>query len=179
MLPEILTPRLKLRAFRPEDAADLHEYLSDARVYRFEPGEPISHEEAQQKAERMSVSPNYWAVELQNERKVIGQVWFCHLEPGHLMTWELGYILSPFYQRQGYTFEAAGALLRYGFSQWQIHRVTANCNPENTASWKLLEKLGFRREGLLKEEFFSHRDPDGNPIWTDTFVYALLAGDIR
>ena len=136
----IATPRLLLRAFKPEDADHLYEYLSNSEIYRFEPGEPIDHSQAQEQAKDMSASADFWAVELQSEHKVIGQIYFQHIEPQHLMTWELGYILNPRYQRQGYTSEAVIALLRNGFAAAGIHRVVAHCNPENIASWKLLEK---------------------------------------
>jgi len=170
----IATPRLIVRAFRPEDTGDLHEYLSRDDTYRFEPGEPIDREQAQNRAVEMSALPGFWAVELQVEHKVIGQVYFEQIEPNHLMTWELGYILNPGYQRQGYASEAAFALLQTGFAAAKIHRVTAHCNPKNIASWKLLEKIGFRREGLLKKEVFFRRGTNGEPLWTDTFVYAIL-----
>lgn len=171
----ILTPRLLVRAFQPEDAEDLYEYLSNDEIYRFEPGEPVDRQQAQNLAVEMSTSPDFWAVELQTEQKVIGQIYFQQREPHHLMTWELGYIMSPRYQRQGYGSEAVLALLRSGFAAAGIHRVVAHCNPENIASWKLLEKIGFRREGLLKKEVFFRKDANGEPLWTDTFVYAMLA----
>jgi [ribosomal protein S5]-alanine N-acetyltransferase len=171
----IITPRLVVRAFRPEDANHLYEYLSNEGIYRFEPGSPIDRQQAQEFALEMSKTDDFWAVELRSEEKVIGQIYFKHIQPPHLMTWELGYILSPRYQRQGYTSEAVAALLRSGFANAGIHRVVAHCNPENTASWKLLERIGFRREGLLKKQVFFRRDANGEPLWTDTFVYAMLA----
>jgi [ribosomal protein S5]-alanine N-acetyltransferase len=179
MIPKqpIQTPRLLVRAFQPDDYQDLYEYLSDERVYRFEPGKPVNWEGARKLAANMSTSPNFWAVELLAEHKVIGQVYFEHSEPKHLMTWELGYILSPAYQRQGYMGEAAAALVRYGFSTGLIHRVKAHCNPENEASWKLLEKIGFRREGLFRQDNFFHRDEADQPIWTDSYAYARLANE--
>ena len=171
---KIITPRLIVRTFQPEDTENLYEYLSKDEIYRFEPGEPVDRQQAQELANEMSTSPDFWAVELQAEQKVIGQIYFKHIDPPHLMTWELGYIMSPRYQRQGYTTEAVTALLRNGFTKAGIHRVIAHCNPENTASWKLLEKIGFRREGLLKKEVFFRRDANGVPLWTDTLVYAIL-----
>lgn len=170
----IVTPRLVVRRLRPEDAVALYEYLSIPEVYRYEPGEPLDLQQAQDLAVEMSASDDFWAVELRAEQKVIGQVFFKHIEPVHLMTWELGYILSPRYQRQGYASEAASVLVRTGFAEAGIHRVVAHCNPENLASWKLLEKIGFRREGLLRKNVFFRRDPSGEPVWTDTYVYALL-----
>jgi RimJ/RimL family protein N-acetyltransferase len=48
------------------------------------------------------------------------------------------------------------------------------CNPENQASWKLLERLGFRREGTLLKNIYFFTDENDNPIWQDTFEYGLL-----
>lgn len=173
----IVTPRLVVRRFRPQDADALYDYLSLPEVYRYEPGEPTDFQQAQDLAVEMSASDDFWAVELRLERKVIGQIFFKHIEPEHLMTWELGYILSPRYQRQGYASEAASALVRTGFAAAGIHRVVAHCNPENVASWKLLEKIGFRREGLLRQNVYFRRDQSGEPIWTDTYVYGLLTNE--
>jgi len=180
MLPKqpIPTPHLLIRAFRPEDSHDIYEYLSDDRTYRCEPGAPIDEQQTQTRATSMASSPNFWAVELLAKHKVIGQLYFEHIKPVHLMTWELGYILSPRYQRQGYMSEAAAALVHYGFRSGQIHRVVAHCNPENTASWKLLEKIGLRREGLFQQDNFFHRDAAGHPFWIDTYVYAMLADEV-
>ena len=60
-----------------------------------------------------------------------------------------------------------------------VHRVFAECNPENAASWHLLERLGFRREGLLRQNIFFRRDGDGRLVWQDTCVYARLREDGR
>lgn len=174
-MANILASRLLLRAFAPADAEDLHAYLSEPGIYQFEPGEPIDLAQARQMAQELAASPDFWAVELQETHRVIGQIYFKHIEPQHLMTWELGFILNPQYHRQGYMSEAVEALVRHGFAHAAIHRVVAHCNPENPASWRLLEKIGFRREGLLRQNIFFHQNALGEPIWTDTFVYAMLA----
>ena len=176
--PYLTTSRLTIRRFRPADADDLHEYLSDPQVYRFEPGEPLDHELASRKAADMAASPDFWAVELRGAGKVIGQLYLKQIEPAEHLTCELGYILHPSYQRQGYGSEAAAALVRHVVTTGGMHRVVAHCNPENAASWKLLERIGFRREGLLKQNIFFRRDATGEPLWTDTYVYALLAAEI-
>ncbi len=177
--PTISSPRLILRAFCPTDDEDLHSYLSDEQIYQFEPGEPIDLAQARTMAQDLAASPNFWAVELQETHKVIGQIYFKHIEPQHLMTWELGYILNPQYQRQGYMSEAVAALVRYGFTQAAIHRVVAHCNPKNVASWKLLERVGFQREGLLRQNIFFRQNAQGQPLWTDTFLYAMLSADAK
>lgn len=170
----IPTPRLLIRSFTSQDAQDLFEYLSDPGIYDFEPGEPIDLKQAFSYAADMANNEHFWAVELKSEKKVIGQLYFCHQEPKHLLTWELGYIMSPHYQKQGYGSEAASALVKFGFEQLSIHRVVAHCNPDNVASWKLLEKIGFRREGLLRKNVYFRKDESGNPLWWDSFAYARL-----
>lgn len=175
----LTTERLILRAFRTEDAGDLFEYLSDPQTYRFEPGEPIDRSEAVNRAGEMAISPDFWAVELKSNGKVIGQIYLKQVEPLEILTCELGYILSPAFQRQGYASEAAAALANRELTAGGMHRVVAHCNPDNVASWKLLEKIGFRREGLLRQNIFFRRDSAGKPVWTDTYVYARLATEAR
>jgi RimJ/RimL family protein N-acetyltransferase len=170
----IQTSRLIIRAFSPQDAQDLFEYLSDPMVYVYEVGEPINLKQAYTYASDMASNEHFWAVELKSEHKVIGQLYFSQQEPHHLMTWELGYRMSPKYQQQGYGSEAAAALVQYGFEQLSMHRVVAHCNPKNVASWKLLEKIGFHREGLLRKNIYFRKDEAGNPLWWDSYAYARL-----
>ncbi len=173
----ITTARLIVRPFRPEDGDDLHEYLSSAQVYRFEPGAPIDREQARQRAADMAVSPDFWAIEVAATGRQIGQIYLHQIEPLEWLTCELGYILNPAHQRQGYAAEAAAALVEHAFAVRGMHRIYAHCNPENSASWRLLERIGCRREGLLRQNAFFRRDAAGAPLWTDTFVYARLAGE--
>jgi len=58
-------------------------------------------------------------------------------------------------------------------------RVMAHCNPENIASWKVLEKIGMRREGNFRRNIFFKTAADGTPLWVDTFEYAILKDDIK
>lgn len=170
----IRTARLIVRPFRAADAADLYEYLSDPQTYIYEPGEPISVSLAGVVAADMALSPDFWAVEVAVTGKQIGQLYLKQIEPLDLLTCELGYIFNPAYQHWGYATEAAAALVAHAFTMHGIHRIYAHCNPENSASWKLLERIGFRREGLLRRNVFFRRDAAGAPLWTDTFVYARL-----
>jgi [ribosomal protein S5]-alanine N-acetyltransferase len=173
----IHTERLIIRPFRATDADDLYEYLSDPQTYVYEPGESITSSLASAVAADMATSPDFWAIEVAVTGKQIGQIYLKQVEPYELMTCELGYILNPRYQRQGFAAEAIAALVAYAFSERSMHRIYAHCNPENVASWKLLERIGFRREGLLRQNIFFRRDATGAPLWTDTFVYARLADE--
>jgi RimJ/RimL family protein N-acetyltransferase len=173
----IHTDRLILRRFRPGDAADLYEYLSDPTAYRFEPGEPVTFEGAQRLVQQRSEGEGYWAAELKGVERVIGHVYLAQIEPAEVMTWELGYIFNPLIQRRGYATEATIALVRYAFVELEAHRIVAHCNPENTASWRVLQKAGFTLEGRLRQNVFFRRDSQGRPLWTDTLEYAILFSD--
>ena len=84
-----------------------------------------------------------------------------------------GDIINKDYQHCGYAAEALAAVIREAFRQG-VRRIYAECDPRNESSWKLLEKAGLRREAHLRENLFFHRDDQGNPIWKDTYVYAVL-----
>lgn len=57
------------------------------------------------------------------------------------------------------------------------HRICAECDPRNVSSWKLLEKAGLRREAYFRQNTWSHRDENGDPVWKDTLVYAILENE--
>lgn len=58
--------------------------------------------------------------------------------------------------------------------QGGVHRIFAECDPENQNSWRLLESLGFEREAHLKQNVYFWTDAQGNPLWKDTYVYSML-----
>jgi [ribosomal protein S5]-alanine N-acetyltransferase len=174
----ISTSRLLVRKFRESDAPALFAYLSDPGTYRYEPGQPISLEEARELARQRAQGAGFWAVALKSTDQLVGHLYFSQNEPQELLTWELGYIFNPVYQGQGYATEASIALIRYGFEHWGIHRVVAHCNPQNIASWRVMEKIGMRREGVFRKNIFFNRDAGGNPIWLDTYEYAILGEDL-
>ena len=170
----IKTSRLIVRKFEITDAPDLYEYLSDPATYIFEPGQPISLDEAKELARERSQGDNFWAVLLKEEKKLIGHLYLGNVEPRDQLTWELGYIFNRKYQGKGYASEAAAALVEHAFSHLPVHRIMARCNPQNIASWRLLERIGFTREGYFREHSFMHRDESGKPMWTDAYEYSRL-----
>jgi ribosomal-protein-alanine N-acetyltransferase len=170
------TERLVIRRFRREDAADLYEYLSDEDVVRFEPYEAFSMAQCEQEAAQRAEDPSYWAVYLRDGGKLIGNIWFCQTGP-EFDTWELGYVFNAKYQHRGYATEACRAVLDRAFGAMNARRVVAMCDPLNAPSWRLLERLGFRREGHKLQTVFFRRDAQGNPIWKDTYEYAMLKNE--
>lgn len=174
----IETSRLIIRKFREDDYQQLYDYLSLEEIYEFEPGEPISLGEAKDIARERAKGDNFYAVELKGESKLVGHLYFGRNQRKDLMLWELGYIFNPKYQRKGYCSEASRALVEYAFSDMGAHRVAAHCNPLNIASNRVLQKIGMKHEGTLRENVFFHKDSDGNPKWNDTNVYAMLKEDL-
>jgi ribosomal-protein-alanine N-acetyltransferase len=171
------TERLIVRPFRESDYQDLFEYLSLEEIYRYEPGRPVTLEEAKNIAAERAGGTNFWAATLKDTGKLIGHVSLFQMEPEHLLTWEVGYIFSPVFQNRGYASEATRAVIEYAFTILEAHRVVGRCNPENISSWKVLEKCGMKREGLLRKNVYFHKDKNGRPLWTDSFEYAMLAED--
>ncbi len=165
------TERLLIRRFLPEDGEGLFAYLSREDVVKYEPYGVFTREQAEAEAVRRSEDANFWAVCLKSNGLLIGNI---YLAPGEFETWELGFVFHDEFHGQGYATEAARALLGELFSSGKAHRVVAMCNPENRSSWRLLERLGMRREGVLHKNVWFVKDRDGLPVWQDTFEYAVL-----
>ncbi len=171
--PELHTPRLLLRRFKKEDARDLFSYLSDPEVVRFEPYSPMTLSACKNEAARRSEDGAYIAVCLK-EGPLIGNL---YVASGSYSTCEIGYVLNRAYWRKGYGEESVRALLRHLFMSAGVRRVVARCSDENIASWRLLEKLGFRKEGHFLKELYFKKKEDGSPAWMNTLSYAMLYSD--
>lgn len=166
----IQTQRLILRRFAKKDLQDLYEYLSDAEVVRFEPYKPMSMQQAAENLDWRISTDEMIAVELEADGKMIGNVYLGKRDFDSL---EIGFVFNRKYWGCGYAAESCKALIDKAFSEG-VHRIYAECDPCNTASWKLLEKLGFRREAHLRQNVYFWKDEQGKPIWKDTYVYAVL-----
>ena len=164
------TKRLILRSFHADDLHDLYAYLSDEEVVKYEPYKPMELQEVQQELEERISSEEMIAVVLKASNKLIGNV---YLGKRNFNSLELGYVFNKQYWGQGYAKESCDAVIKKAFSEG-IHRIYAECDPRNAASWRLLESLGFAKEAHLRQNVYFWKDTDGNPIWKDTFVYSLL-----
>ena len=169
----IRTERLLLRRFRESDYDDLFEFLSQLEDDEFEGYPGITYENGKRHLRQRLGCEAFYAVVLPDSGKVIGSI-YCGARD--FAAKEVGYIINKDYQRQGYAAEALSAVIRSAFQEG-AHRVYAECNPQNTASWKLLESVGFRREAHLRQNICFRKDADGEPIWKDTYVYAILESD--
>jgi len=175
----VITEKLKIRKFKENDYTDLYEYLSDRQTYKYEPGKPITIEEAKRLCVARSKNRRFFAVKLKSENKIIGHIYFNAIEPKKLLTYEIGFIFNKKYQGKGYATEAIRNFINHQFSISDIHKIIAHCNPRNIKSWKLLERLKFKREGKLRKNIFFNKDENNNPVWLDTYEYGLLVEDLK
>ena len=169
-MEKLETERLILRNFLETDYDDLYEFLSKRKDEKFEAYPGITYENGREHLRYRVGSDEFYAIELKESGKVIGNVYFANRD---FEAKEVGYIVNKNYQRKGYATEAIQAVIKHGFENG-VHRVFAECDPRNECSWKLLESLGFTREALFHQNVYFQKDEQGNPIWQDTYVYALL-----
>ena len=169
----IRTERLLLRRFRESDYDDLFEFLSQLEDDEFEGYPGITYENGREHLKSRLGSDEFFAVELISSEKVIGNI-YCGNRDNNAK--EVGYIINKNYQRMGYAKEALSAVIRNAFREG-AHRVFAECDPRNPASWNLLESVGLRREAHLRQNLYFHKDASGMPIWKDTYIYVILESD--
>ena len=167
------TERLILRRYEKEDLQDLFEYLSDKKVVEYEPYKPMTIDETKENLEWRIGTNEMIAVELKSTHKMIGNV---YLGQRDFEALEIGYVFNQKYWGNGYAAESCKILVQRAFSRG-IHRIYAECDPNNKSSWKLLETLGFQKEAHLKQNVYFWKDEDDQPIWKDTYVYAKLNAD--
>lgn len=166
----IETQRLIVRNYVITDKEDLTEYLLQRKDAWFEGYPWFEPQKADEEIKFRSESDEFFAIELKLEKKVIGNI---YLGKREFNTRELGYVLNEKYMQKGYGAEAAAAAVKEMFKSG-VHRIYAEAAPENTPSWKLMEKIGMEREAFLRKNVSFHNDKNGNPIYFDTYVYALL-----
>jgi [ribosomal protein S5]-alanine N-acetyltransferase len=170
------TQRLRLRPLRMEDAGDLFEIWSDSEAMRYFSFQPMqSIEQAEERiAGKLQFSTArrdlICAVELKSTSEVIGD---CALfnAVAHSQRAEIGFCLKRKHWGKGYMVEAVTALIGHGFEQIGLRRLEADVDPRNQSSISLLERLGFKREGFLRERWMI------NGQAMDTVLYGLLRGE--
>ena len=170
----IQTARLLLRPLTRSDAEAFFRYRSLPEVCRFQSFQPTTLAQAEAFLRDSEIAPpntpGTWrqiAVCLR-DGTLIGDIGMHTLDEWQL---ELGYSLAPEHQGSGYATEAVAAVLRQAFSVWNKHRVVASVDPENRASIRLLERIGFQQEAHFRKSYRMHG------VWYDDCVFALLRDD--
>jgi ribosomal-protein-alanine N-acetyltransferase len=176
--PVLTTTRLRLRPFNDGDADALFALHSRAEVLRYWDAPPWSDPA---RAQRFLASCRQLAEEGTGARLAMDRVadgafiGWCGLvswNPDYRSA-SLGYCLDDAAWGRGYATEAARALLQWGFDTLDLNRVQAETDTRNLASARVLEKLGFLREGTLREDCVVNDDV------SDSWVYGLLEREWR
>jgi ribosomal-protein-alanine N-acetyltransferase len=174
-VPELETPRLRLRAWDETDAEALHAAFGDAETMRFWsfPARRDVAETAALIRDSRSADPGYhaaFAILLRETNEPIGMINYHERRPIHRRL-TFGWILIKRWRRQGFMREAVPALLDHCFDRLDTHRVEARIEAENTASAALADWLGFQREGMARDWMWLEGEPR-SPL-----VHALLRPD--
>ncbi len=152
--------------------------FSDPRVMRYWSSTPWTDEAAgieMVESVQSSFAENtlyQWGVARRNDDAIIGTCTLSNVSAPNRRA-EIGFVLRHDHWGQGYMLEATSTLLRFAFEQLMLHRVEADVDPRNETSIRLLEKLGFQREGYLRERWLV-----GEEI-NDTVFYGLLRREWR
>ena len=168
------TPRLVLRPLEASDWHAVHEYASDPEVVRYMPWGPNTEEQTHEFMQRAIVSAaerpriKYdFAITLRDGGRLIGACGI-YLRDERRQAY-IGYVLHRAFWGKGYATELASALLAFGFGELKLHRIIATCDLLNTASAHVLEKIGMRREGVMRQDVWEKGQ------WRDSLAYAFLA----
>jgi RimJ/RimL family protein N-acetyltransferase len=170
------TPRLLLRPLRPSDAQAVFAMFTDDRFMEFVTSPPFrsinaAHDLVSRDMVAMMAGERLrLGLERVEDGALIGNCTLFNLDQESRKA-EIGYGLFGSAFGQGYMHEALISLLGYGFSVLGLNRVQAEIDPKNTSSAKSLERIGFAREGLLRETWIS------NGVVSDSVIYGLLRSD--
>ncbi len=175
-LPETETERLILRKIVMADANDMYAYASLSEVTKYLLWSPhLNIEETKgyieylQREYRRGNNAD-WGIVLKSTKVFIGTIGFASIDTRG--NWgEIGYVLNPAYHGRGLMTEAVRAVLRVGFAYLGLHRIQARIMEGNNASMRLVENLGFRYEGTLRDSLFV------KGAYRTIKIYSMLSDD--
>ena len=178
-LEPLESERLSIRPLTSDDFDRHFEIYSNPDVVRYLYEEPFDAEGARQHLKRRCSidlpSEGSWVnlgVEVRDEGVLIGEVGLTLVSAVNEHC-EIGYVFDPAYSGSGYATEASAVMVELAFSTLGAHRVSGRLDARNSASARVLERLGMRREGDFKENEFVKGE------WTDETVYAVLETEWR
>ena len=172
-LPTIDASRLSLRWISTADTDAFYAIYSHPEVMRYWSTPPLADREVAANLIK-KIHEDWkrrvilkWGIALRTDNQLIGSVTLFNLDFNHRRA-EIGYALGRDYWGQGYMIEALMAVLKHAFEVLDLHRIEADVDPRNAASIRTLERLGFQREGYLRERWQINGESQ------DAFYYGLL-----
>ena len=173
--PILKTKNIVIRAFEKKDLKAFVCYRAQKEVARYQSWSDYSHQDALELFEVMDYStfgqPKNWyqmAISLIDSDKLIGDLAIHFIDHDQV---EIGFTVAPEYQGNNVATEAVSCFLNYLFDELNKHRVIATTDVKNMASYRLLEKLGFRREAHLLQNIYFKGE------WGDEYQYGLLRSE--
>ncbi len=173
ILPIIKTERLVLRWVSENDIDSLYEVFSDPQVMRYWSTPPYADREDAVKLQREIAAGNEnntmikWGLALRDSDRLIGTTTLFNLALDNGRA-EVGYAMGRAHWGKGYMNEALTALLHHAFDVMELRRLEADVDPRNTSSIRTLERLGFQKEGYLRERWHVNGETQ------DALFYGLL-----
>ena len=155
---------VNLRVVEKEDLPWVAECINNPEFYgQYEPLMQVSKAELENKYDKLTPKEKWFIIEKKDGSKIGG---ISHFPVGELL--EIGYTLIPSERNKGYCTEAVKVIVDYLFLSKDIMRIQAGTNPRNVASQRVLEKAGFRKEGLVRKSVFVRGK------WEDGLLYSIL-----
>ena len=172
--PQLETKNLLLRRMHSADASALFKVLADDEVTEFYDDDAIT--DISQASDQIEAWENgfknkgciRWGITSKEEGYIIGSCGFYGFHTRYKRA-SIGYELARNYWRHGIMTEALSAVINFGFDEMELNRIEAVVMPENASSIKMLDKLGFRKEGLLEEY-----EKWGSKGFVDLCIFAML-----
>ena len=169
---DIKTDRLLLRKFQTSDAEEIFAtWTSDERVAKYTSW--YAHHSVEDTkayvgymASKNEMSDYNWIIEFDNN--IIGSINVCYSDE-YLGIAGISYVLGYEYWGKGYITEATKTVIRFLFNDVNYRKIIAGCDSENIGSSKVMEKVGMKREAVLREHI---KRKDGT--WGDDFQYCIL-----
>ncbi len=177
-MPELRTPRLRLRKLAMRDAADIYRYGRDPEVARHvlwdayrSVGEARSYLRYMLRKYRAR-EPASWGIEYAQTGEIIGTIGFMWIQSDNASA-EVGYSLGRDYWNRGLMTEALRAVIDFGFGRMNLNRIEAQHETDNPASGAVMRKCGMCREGTLRQRLYN------KGRYVDVDLYAILRSDYR
>jgi ribosomal-protein-alanine N-acetyltransferase len=171
--PELTTERLVLKRIQKSDAEDIFKFRSDEGVMRFIPRPLAKTIEDAEKVYQMideginNLSSINWGLYLKENNRLIGIIGYVRMSKEHFRA-EVGYVLHRDFHNKGLMYEALKEVIDYGFNGMKLNSIEAIIDPDNKPSQRLIEKMGFVKEGHIREHTFH------NNKFSDVLIYSKL-----
>ncbi len=173
----ITTRRLIIRDYTVADAPAVFTNVKDPAYWQYQSAEAPSPAQIETlltwAVNEQAISPrlNYFlAAARKDTGEIVGEGVLRIVNPGERQG-EIGFGVAPKYWTQGYGAEIASAVLDAGFGHFRLHRIAAQCSPDNKGSIRIMQKLGMAREGLLRDIHYARGK------WWSTLIYGILDGE--